>query len=117
MQPNDIEQGRGDAVGFNWWQEAEPDGTSVQEIVDRVQAEWRAERRRIRAMGAQPADAGMWPRGWPHEVPNQPLSVSEAHWTMQRHRGCRVDECPRKAAARHALINAGRMKPDASREY
>ncbi|MGO4615293.1 hypothetical protein AB4305_12565 [Nocardia sp. 2YAB30] len=103
-------------MGFNWWREAESDGTSAQEIVDRVQAEWRAERQRSRA-DDQPANAGLWPHGWPHEAPDQPLSVSEAHWTMQRHRGCRVQDCPRKAAARQALIAAGRMKPDTSREY
>ncbi|WP_194835336.1 hypothetical protein [Nocardia sp. XZ_19_369] len=26
-------------MGFNWWREAEPDGMSVQDIVDRVQAD------------------------------------------------------------------------------
>ncbi|MEV6559589.1 hypothetical protein AB0M22_27985 [Nocardia sp. NPDC051756] len=93
-------------MGFNWWRESEAGGSSVQEIVDRVQAEWRAERGR----------AEMWPEGWPHEAPEQPLSVSEAHWTMQRHCECRADECPRKAAARQALIEAGRMRPDAARE-
>ncbi|WP_454195351.1 hypothetical protein [Nocardia sp. Marseille-Q1738] len=43
--------------------------------------------------------------------------MPEAHATMQRHRECRVQDCPRKAAARQTLIEAGRMKPDTSREY
>ncbi|GAA5077377.1 hypothetical protein GCM10023319_14630 [Nocardia iowensis] len=103
--------GRGEAVGFNWWRDSESDGTSVQDIVDRVQAEWRAERRSVRA-----EDAGLWPHRWPHAAPEYPLSVSEAHRIMQQHRGCRVSDCPRKAAARQALIDAGRMRPDPSRE-
>ncbi|MGW0250803.1 hypothetical protein ACWDYH_29635 [Nocardia goodfellowii] len=101
---------------FNWWRESALDGPSVQEIVDRVQAEWRAERRRSRTEDEYPADAGLWPEGWPHEEPDRPLSVLEAHATMQRHRECRADDCPRKAAARRTLIDAGRMKPDTSRE-
>ncbi|WP_067479860.1 hypothetical protein [Nocardia amamiensis] len=104
-------------MAFNWWREAEPDETSPQAIIDRVQAEWRAERQRIQSKDAQPADTGLWPRGWPHEGPDHSLSVSEAHATMQRHRGCREQDCPRKAAARNTLIAAGRMKPDTSREY
>ncbi|WP_067475513.1 hypothetical protein [Nocardia amamiensis] len=105
-------------VGFDWWREAEPDETSPQAIIDRVQAEWRAERRRerLRAEQAESGDVGLRPTGWPHEAPDHPLSVSEAHWTMQRHRGCRADQCPRKAAARQTLIDAGRMVPDTSRE-
>ncbi|MFD8244590.1 MULTISPECIES: hypothetical protein [Nocardia] len=107
-------------MGFNWWREAEPDETSPQAIIDRVQAEWRAERRhdRIRAaQAAESADMGLWPTGWPHEAPEHPLSVPEAHATMQRHRGCRADGCPRKAAARQTLIDAGRMVPDTARLY
>ncbi|WP_454196618.1 hypothetical protein [Nocardia sp. Marseille-Q1738] len=106
-------------MGFSWWREAEPDETSAQAIIDRVQDEWRAERRRerIRAEQAKPADARLWPTGWPHEAPDHPMSVSEAHATMQRHKGCRADQCQRKAAARQTLIDAGRMVPDTSREY
>lgn len=104
-------------MGFNWWRGSALDGPSVQEIVDRVHAEWRAEHRRRQAKNDHPADAELWPKGWPHEAPDRPLSVREAHATMQRHRECRADECPRKAAARRTLIDAGRMKPDASREY
>ncbi|MEU2035565.1 hypothetical protein [Nocardia amamiensis] len=104
-------------MGFNWWREAEPNETSPQAIIDRVQAEWRAERRRAQAEDARSADTGLWPQGWPHEAPDHPLSVPEAHATMQRHRECRVQDCPRKAAARQTLIEAGRMRPDTSREY
>ncbi|MEU2035355.1 hypothetical protein [Nocardia amamiensis] len=67
-------------MGFNWWREAEPDETSAQAIIDRVQDEWRAERRRERIRAEQPtepADARLWPRGWPHEAPDHPLSVPE----------------------------------------
>ncbi|MCC3327392.1 hypothetical protein [Nocardia abscessus] len=102
-------------MGFNWWREAEQDDTSAQAIIDRVAAEWQAERQRERSRVEQP-DAGLWPTGWPHEAPENPLSVAEAHWTMQRHKDCRTDLCPRKAAARQTLIDAGRMKPDTSRE-
>ncbi|WP_330228666.1 hypothetical protein OHA40_21410 [Nocardia sp. NBC_00508] len=104
-------------MGFDWWREAEPDETSPQAIIDRVQAEWRAKRQRIQAEDARPADAGLWPQGWAHEAPDLPFSVPQAHATMQRHRECQVQDCPRKAAARQTLIEAGRMKPDTSREY
>lgn len=102
-------------MGFNWWREAEADEMSPQAIIDRLQAEWRAEHRRPRIRAEQP-DARLWPTGWPHEAPDHPLSVPEAHQTMQGHRQCRADQCPRKAAARQVLIDAGRMKPDTSRE-
>ncbi|MGQ4618453.1 hypothetical protein [Nocardia sp. R7R-8] len=87
-------------MGFDWWRNAEPDETSPQAIIDRVQAEWAAGR----------------PAG-PHDAPAGPMSVTDAHRDMQRHRGCRADSCARKAAARHTLIAAGRMVPDTSREY
>lgn len=97
---------------FDWWREAEPDETSAQAIVDRVQAEWRAERDRRRTPGMR-----YWPDGWPHEAPEHPLSVDEAHKIMQRHRGCRTDECPRKDSAWRTLIEAGHVKPDPRRSY
>ncbi|MBH0777251.1 hypothetical protein IT779_13260 [Nocardia sp. NEAU-351] len=53
----------------------------------------------------------MLPTGWPHEAPDRPLSVTEAHQAMQRHRDCHTDECARKTAARDVLIAAGRMVP------
>ncbi|BDT95731.1 hypothetical protein IFM12275_57070 [Nocardia sputorum] len=102
-------------MGFDWWRDGEQDDMSAQAIIDRVAAEWRAARERQRLRAEQP-DAGMWPTGWPHEAPDTPLSVTEAHLAMQRHRACRTDQCPRKAAARQTLIEAGRMRPDTSRE-
>ncbi|MER7452068.1 hypothetical protein [Nocardia beijingensis] len=102
-------------MGFNWWRDGEQDDMSAQAIIDRVAAEWRAARERERISADQPG-TGLWPAGWPHEAPETPLSVTEAHQTMQRHRACRADQCPRKAAARQTLIDAGRMKPDTSRE-
>jgi hypothetical protein len=104
-------------MGFNWWREAEPDNMSPQAIIDRVQAEWRAEQRQ--QPGAQQATCGpdirSWPVRSPHEAPERPLSVEEAHRLMQQHRQCRADQCPRKKAARQTLIAAGHMKPDPSR--
>ncbi len=102
-------------MAFNWWREAEQDDTSPQAIIDRVQAEWRAGRRHERIRAEQP-DIGPRPTGSPHEAPDHELSVSEAHWIMQRHRGCRADQCPLKQVARRTLIDAGRMRPDTSRE-
>ncbi len=92
-------------MGFNWWQDdVDPsERGNVQDIVDRVQAEWRAGRR--------------GPTGWPHAAPEWPFSAEEAHATMQQHRCCRATECPRKEAARQTLISCGRMKPDTSRDY
>lgn len=72
----------------------------------------------VRARGAERRiDNTLWAAGFPHDAPDHELGVQEAHQTMQRHRGCRADECRRKAAARQTLISAGRMKPDTSREY
>ncbi|MGO4616819.1 hypothetical protein AB4305_19820 [Nocardia sp. 2YAB30] len=100
-------------MGFNWWREAEP--VDEQEIVDRYRpsGEPSADGSRSTAPGPLTLAGGRWP----HETPDQPLSVPEAHWTMQRHRRRQVQSCPRKPAARQALIDAGRMKSDTSREY
>lgn len=102
-------------VGFNWWREAEPDSTSPQAIAERVEAEWRAERRRERVQTEQP-NGTVWPAGWPHEAPEHQLTITEAHQITQRHRECRADQCPRKAAALQTLIDSGRMTPDTSRQ-
>lgn len=104
-------------VGFNWWRESESDRPSMQDIVDRVQATWRVENQRIQATGAPRSATGTAGSGSPHEAPDRAIGVAEAHLIMQRHRECRADECPHKAAARQVLITAGRMKPDTSREY
>lgn len=107
-------------MGFDWWRnrtETPDQGPSVQEIVDRVQAEWRTERSRLEAgKTASASTAALWPHGWPHEAPDYEMGALEAHQTMQRHRECRTDHCPRKAAARQALIDAGRMRPDTGRQ-
>ncbi|MBF6333460.1 hypothetical protein [Nocardia transvalensis] len=110
--------GRGDTVGFNWWREDanhEQAGTSVQEILARVRAERRRER--VQAEDARAADAGLWPTGWPHEAPDRPLSVPEAQKTMQRHRDCLKENCPRKKSAWRTLVEAGKIKPDTGRNY
>ncbi|KIA63856.1 hypothetical protein [Nocardia vulneris] len=103
-------------MAFNWWRDAETDGLSVQEIVDRVQAEWRTEHATSRTEQSKPADSDVRLISWPHQAPDYIMGTPEAHVTMQRHRGCRAEECPRKAAAQQALIAAGRMVPDTSRQ-
>lgn len=60
-------------------------------------------------------DASLWPLGWPHEAPEEPLTVAEAHLTMQRHCSCQREKCPRKAAAYQTLVEAGRLTPDTGR--
>ncbi len=60
-------------------------------------------------------DGSVWPVGWPHEAPDHPMSVAEAHSVMQRHRGCRRAECPRKRVAYLTLVEAGRLRPDSGR--
>ncbi|MBF6224839.1 hypothetical protein IU470_06915 [Nocardia abscessus] len=72
---------------------------------------------KARVVAEQRIDNMLWAAGFPHDAPDHELGVREAHQTMQRHRGCRADECRRKAAAQQTLIAAGRMKPDTSREY
>ncbi|MBB5911344.1 hypothetical protein BJY24_000211 [Nocardia transvalensis] len=67
--------------------------------------------------GGDTMDVSVWPIGWPHEAPDEPLSVSEAHLVMQRHRSCRREECPRKRAAYQTLVSEGRLKPDSGRVY
>jgi len=56
-----------------------------------------------------------WPTNWPHEQPEQPLTVNEAHHTMQHHRACLREECERKQAAWEILVEAGRVRPDPGR--
>jgi hypothetical protein len=97
---------------FDWWREAGPDKTSAQAIVDRVQAEWRAEQRR-----GHVADTGYRPDERHHEAPEHLPGVDEAHRIMQEHRGCRADECRHKYSAWRVLIEAGHVKPDTSRSY
>ncbi|TLG03250.1 hypothetical protein FEK35_21650 [Nocardia cyriacigeorgica] len=62
-------------------------------------------------------DAKLWPIGYPRDAPDKPMPVLDAHLTMQRHRSCRVGECPRKSAAWMTLVEAGRIMPDSGRSY
>jgi hypothetical protein len=70
----------------------------------------------IRVVGDEEQfDTVYWPEQWPHEAPEQKLTIPEAHQAMQRHKGCRRDECARKGAAFNTLVAAGKIQPDASR--
>lgn len=80
-------------------------GRSVDEIEQRVTRE------------VSEMDATVWRVGFPHDAPDHPLGVQEAQLTMQRHRTCRVDHCPRKTAAWQTLVQAGRIRPDTTRNY
>ncbi|MER7454331.1 hypothetical protein ABTW96_29040 [Nocardia beijingensis] len=53
-----------------------------------------------------------WAVGCLRDTPD----VAEAHMTMQRHRSCDITVCRRKQAAWQTLIDAGRIRPDASRQ-
>ncbi|APE33882.1 hypothetical protein BOX37_07755 [Nocardia mangyaensis] len=65
---------------------------------------------------ASDAASGIWPYSWTHDVPDQPFTADEAHREMQVHRICRLDGCGRKAVAFQTLIDAGRVRPDTSRQ-
>ncbi|WP_280270383.1 hypothetical protein [Nocardia wallacei] len=54
---------------------------------------------------------------WTHQAPAEPLTTKHAHWIMQQHRACSVNDCPRKWAAYRVLVEAGRIKPDSGRNY
>ncbi|MCP9621933.1 hypothetical protein NMK54_17430 [Nocardia otitidiscaviarum] len=82
-----------------------PDGRSVAEIRQRLREE------RIEM------EAAVWPVGYPHDAPDRPMGELEAQRTMQRHRSCRVGECPRKTAAWRTLVEAGRITPDSGRTF
>jgi hypothetical protein len=58
--------------------------------------------------------SAMWVADWPHDAPDEPLSIPDAHLTMQRHCGCSRFDCPRKTAAWIALVDAGRIAPGGS---
>jgi hypothetical protein len=70
----------------------------------------------LRALDQDPImDTSLWPNGWPHEPPDHPLSVPEAHQTMQQHRDCLREDCLRKNAAYNTLVAAGHIEPDTGR--
>ncbi|WP_280309107.1 hypothetical protein [Nocardia abscessus] len=64
----------------------------------------------------QRMDNTLWAAGFPHDAPDHELGVEEAHRTMQRHRNCDVAVCRRKRAAWQTLVDAKRIRPDASRQ-
>jgi hypothetical protein len=84
-----------------------PNGRSVAEITRRIHAE--DGEPRARGSVAQP---GVWPVGWPHEAPETPFTVAQAHVVMQQHRRCAAERCPRKRAAFRVLVAAGHAVPD-----
>ncbi|WP_040865725.1 hypothetical protein [Nocardia exalbida] len=86
------------------WPVRLPEGRSVDEITRRVERE------------RGDMDTPDWPMGFPHDAPDHAMGVGEAQMTMQRHRTCRVGECPRKTAAWRVLVEAGRIRPDAGRQ-
>ncbi|MFE3445467.1 hypothetical protein ACFXNW_20755 [Nocardia sp. NPDC059180] len=87
------------------WPSRIPEGKSVAEIQQRIGQE------------RSDMDSKVWPIGYPHEPPDRPMSVRDAQMTMQRHRACRVGECPRKTAAWRVLVESGRITPDSGRTY
>lgn len=60
---------------------------------------------------SQTMDATLWPTGFPHDAPDEPFTVFQAHKAMQLHRNCQKEECPRKSAAFRTLVEAGTIKP------
>ncbi|WP_280187064.1 hypothetical protein [Nocardia gipuzkoensis] len=86
------------------WPVRVPQGRSVDEITRRVRSE-RAD-----------SDPAARPMRSPHAAPDFATGVREAQTAMQRHRSCRVGECPRKTVAWRALVEAGRKPPDAGRQ-
>lgn len=62
------------------------------------------------------AAARMYQHGpviYTHSAPARPFTPEQAHEAMQQHREC--DHCPRRHAARDALIEAGHITPDSHR--
>ncbi len=50
-----------------------------------------------------------------HQAPASPFTVDRAHRVMQFHVACRAKKCVRKAAALHALVEAGHVVPSTSK--
>lgn len=57
----------------------------------------------------------MWAQDWPHDKPDHPLSLPEAHQAMQQHRACLREHCARKQAAWERLVEADHIVPDTGR--
>ncbi|MCP2319597.1 hypothetical protein APR12_004966 [Nocardia amikacinitolerans] len=94
------------------WPRRIPEGRSVAEIRQKVQ---RSDRRVQIEQENALMDTDVWPVGFPHDAPDHRMSQLEAQMTMQRHRTCLVNECPRKTAAWRVLVDAGRITPDSGR--
>lgn|GEM_PF-5410778 len=75
----------------------------------------RADREEFRAARDAPTQRLRVVVGWPAAPPDHPLSLHEAHRTMQRHRGCLRENCARKQVAYQVLVEAGHIRPDVSR--
>lgn len=50
-------------------------------------------------------DTTIWAPGWPHDAPDEPLTVTGALMAMKLHAGC-PNRCARKTAAAQALRDA-----------
>lgn len=51
----------------------------------------------------------LWPLGWPHEAPEMPFTVEQAHRVWQQHMN---HDCPRLNAALEVLRASGKLVPD-----
>ncbi len=93
------------AIGVTCWWPVEHPGLTVAAIQRRLELE----------MQGRKHDPALWPIGWPHETPERPMTLAEAHTVMQRHRECSTTGCARKATAFDTLVVAGRIRPDQTR--
>ncbi|MBF6098974.1 hypothetical protein IU510_12890 [Nocardia cyriacigeorgica] len=60
-------------------------------------------------------DTDVWVPNWPHEEPDELLTIEAAQYIMQAHRQCSRTECARKSAAWDTLVAAGRIVPSRAR--
>lgn len=86
-------------MNFKWFGEAEPEPeNAAKTIIDRVQRE-------------QGVISQTLPIPDAHGAPPWPMTINQAKYAIQVHRGCRIEDCPRKRAARQVLIDAGKLRP------
>lgn len=57
-----------------------------------------------------------WPANWPHEAPETPLTIDEAHAVLRGHVNCTADMCERKRAACETLSSTGNLSTYAAPE-
>ncbi|WP_245718000.1 hypothetical protein [Nocardia miyunensis] len=62
-----------------------------------------------------PMDTTVWMPRFPHDAPDEAMSLEAAHFAMQRHRDCSITDCARKRTAWKVLVAAGRIHPDTYR--